>query len=375
MEKEKILETLLSVFKETPKKETNCFYAIDTEKMQNVNCLVYGSGKTSLEIANKLQSIHHFYVSYRIDMDVWRTPNEACHQQLSRNLQDIRLIGRTLFVGHFDYLKTLQQTKPDLADKFLFYTPNMEEDYIKKMVDLAGDKAQNLSDFKALRQASLYKTIARQFNVLVVPCVSLDNFVYASYIYHDIKQSYKKAPKLYVLEFDGGSINYQIVHGLLNGLGVNNEDICEVSAFNPAINETQNQLIEKMKEVLLHQRAIWVCPKRWSKTMYDVGAFLVGSFCCMGAHLYVWSEDIIQLMFRQDIVAEELIKNAIACLQSSNIDEKEEKLAFLQEVSSQPEMSIQKNAQIFIKTEEALRLKASLLQKMHENNIKQLFYQ
>ena len=110
--------------------------------------------------------------------------------------------------------------------------------------------------------------------------------------------------------------------------------------------------------------------------MFEVGKFLLYDFDCMGSQFYTWSEDEMQLVFREDVLLEDLIKNAIACLQSIHLGSKEEEyLEFLQKVRDEQEANISKNTEKIVMREDALQLKAHLLQKMHENNIKQLFYQ
>ncbi len=137
MEKEKVIETLCSIFKSLPLVKANCLTEINAENLQEFNCLVCGNDTISLTLAKSTKAVHSFYSSYYLDMDVWKYPKETDYQLFHQKLKDVHLIGKTLFLGHFEYLKVLQQVYPNLVDKFLLYIPKSEEDCIKQMVDLS----------------------------------------------------------------------------------------------------------------------------------------------------------------------------------------------------------------------------------------------
>ena len=217
MEKEKVIETLLNVFKELPSVSTNCLTYLNIDKLQNVNCLIYGNDKTGRTIANSLKELHGFYSSYCLEMDVWKMPNELDFQLFYNRLRNIYLVGKTLFIGHIEYLDCLKNKYPEWANKFMLYSHESEDDFIQKMVQLHNENEEHLSKFKNWRQISLYKNITQKYDVLVVPCFCLENFVYASYIYNEIKQSHGKAPHFYILEFEGAIINPNLVCSLLAG--------------------------------------------------------------------------------------------------------------------------------------------------------------
>ncbi len=277
---------------------SNCFVFINPSRLDKMNFLISGNDEKSLQIVQELRGLHSFFSIYKLEMDLCsgnRNPVEFLEK-----FKEIYPGGMGLLVADNAYYSWLIDDSPQQTFNIGLIRPDFGEDYIQKMVSHQAPEhyalhIRTVKDKQNHLGTSLgcYRKDLKKYDCIAVRNDSIESWVYAAYIYHELKLLYDYTPAFYMLKSGSIALPIEETAELLRALGVRT-GILQCPA---------------LKDIMLNNSVLFVEPKRFSAvTCSRVNCLHREYKKGIGDYgFYFFDEDFDELLKRQELDPDDIL--------------------------------------------------------------------
>ncbi len=184
---------------------SNCFEFINPSRLDKMNFIISGNDEKSLQIVRELRGLHSFFSTYKLEMNLCSGNRDPV--EFLKRFKEIYPGGMGLLVADNAYYSWLIDDSPQQTFNIGLIRPDFGEDYIQKMVAHQAPEhyalhIRTVKDKKNHLGTSLgcYRKDLKKYEAIAVRNDSIESWVYAAYIYHELKLLYDYTPAFYITE-------------------------------------------------------------------------------------------------------------------------------------------------------------------------------
>lgn len=264
---------------------SNCFALSNPSRLKKMTFLVSGCDKTSLQLVQELRALHAFYSTYQLNLDLC-----SKERNLDLFLEEIKHahpMGNGLLIADEAYYSWLMDDNKELQASVGLIRPDFNDDYIQKMVtqEMPESYVQHIQGMKDAKKTSLggtYRKQIKKYDFIAVRNDSIESWVYAAYIYHEIKLLYGIKPRFIITSDSMEALSTDKCSELL----------CKLNVA-PVIQPSY----VKIEELMGQKDILFVVPKRFS-TITFARINCLKEHCKLSGNfgIYVFDEDLQEIL-------------------------------------------------------------------------------